>query len=208
MAIKRYAWIWVILIFAIAAFLSQKTTNSYSAKKTWVPVVDLPPGAIVSILDIQEGEGLIRQDEIELLAGKEEIVGKKLTYGVKKGYGITKNVLTDNGKYHSVSIPIQLANIALSQKLKIASLWIDYDQKKFPNKPPEKIMDNATVIDLLNNRGISIFNEKTDQRVPATAELYVPESMIETIKDKSQKGQYFLTNPYYSQFKAEEVKDK
>lgn len=195
---RRYGWIWVILLFLIAGFLSRHGTSAIATGEGWYPIMNIPPGSIIQEKDIAEGKVVIHQNEADQLAGKEEIIGKIALYGIKTGYGITKNELQiPNHEYHEVSIPIKLETSTRPEQLKVAAIWVDYDQKRFPSKPPELIYDNAAVIDLINNRGISIFEEKTTQKVPVTADLYVPKEMIPIIKAKGQLGELFLTNPYY-----------
>ncbi len=197
MILKRYAFVWVILLFGIAAFLSQTSGTAEVTGEGWYPRVDIPPGAIIREEDIEQGEVVVRKDEVDDLATKEEMIGKQTVYGVKKGYGITRTILREpHEEYHEISIPIELASSTRPEKLKKAMIWVSYDPKRFPGKMPEPITE-AAVIDLLNNRGISIFNDKTTQKVPVSAVLFVKKDKIAVIKSKGQQGELFLTNPYY-----------
>ncbi|OEH86006.1 hypothetical protein BHU72_14735 [Desulfuribacillus stibiiarsenatis] len=194
---KKFGVLWVLLIFAIAAFLSQNETVADTNNNAWYPVIDLPPGAIIKEKDIVQGKAVIRADEGKLLADKEQIVGKQAIFGIKKGYGITSNTLQSPGKkYHEISIPIKLDKTANPETLKVAALWIDYDQKRFPNRPSEYIGE-VVVTDMFNNRGISIYNDKTNQKLPISAGIYIEEQRIVEIISKGQQGEFRLTNPYY-----------
>lgn len=187
---------WILL--GVIALVFNRLIPTHAEEKLQVLVAQkhIPAGVTIH-------ETMVKRELISLAAATpdvfiqvEDVVGLRATYDILPGEQIIAQKVNSDGiqqKTYLFTFPIKSLADGQVQVGDVVPIWVDYDQKRFPEKKPEQLLEKAVVVTKLDERN----NELRDNRgVPRFISIEVSSTQeIAYLREKMNQGSLFPVPP-------------